>query len=105
LAIRSRKPIWTTAARADLIEDHAYIARENPFAADHFILDLYARVQSFAAAGLTGVNREEFGEEIRSMAYRERLIFFRINEIEMTVLRVLHGHQHVSSDDFTGGEH
>ncbi|WP_046600195.1 type II toxin-antitoxin system RelE/ParE family toxin [Neorhizobium galegae] len=101
--MKTRDAVWTTTARADLIEDHAYISLENPPAADRFVLDIFAKVHSFAELGLTGVERE-FGTGIRSFAYRERIIFFRISETELTVLRVLHGHQNVSPDDFTTNE-
>ncbi|UIK06743.1 type II toxin-antitoxin system RelE/ParE family toxin [Neorhizobium galegae] len=86
-----------------MIEDHAYISLENPPAADRFVLDIFAKVHSFAELCLTGVERE-FGTGIRSFAYRERIIFFRISETELTVLRVLHSHQNVSPDDFTTSE-
>lgn len=37
---------------------------------------------------------------LRSITYRERVIFFRIGESDLTVLRVLHGHQDISAKDF-----
>ncbi|MQB02892.1 type II toxin-antitoxin system RelE/ParE family toxin [Agrobacterium tumefaciens] len=37
---------------------------------------------------------------LRSIAYRERVIFFRVDEADLTVLRVLHGHQDISVKDF-----
>jgi plasmid stabilization system protein ParE len=37
---------------------------------------------------------------LRSISYRERVIFFRIDETDLTVLRVLHGHQDIPASDF-----
>jgi toxin ParE1/3/4 len=50
--------------------------------------------------GLTGVSKEDFGSGVRSIAYRERLIFFRVEDTELVILRVLHGHQDISDIDF-----
>ena len=90
----------TTRARRDLAEDHAYIETENPLAADRFALDIFNKIESIAALGLSGVSRSGYGAGLRSIAYRERVIFFRVDENELTVLRVLHGHQDISANDF-----
>ena len=86
--------------RADVVDDHDYIALFNPVAANRFTLALFAKIKSLAHLGLTGVARPEYGEDIHSIAYRERIIFFRIRENELIVVRVLHGHQEISPDDF-----
>ena len=87
-----------------MFEDHAYIARENIEAADRFFLDIYRKIEAFARTGLTGTSRGEFGKGIRSFAYRERVIFFNLSDTELTVLRVLHGRQNISADDFLSNE-
>ncbi|WP_395774825.1 type II toxin-antitoxin system RelE/ParE family toxin [Agrobacterium pusense] len=92
--------MWTTRARQDVAEDHAYIAMENPAAADRLALEIFDKVESLAALGLSGVSRSSYGAGLRSIAYRGRVIFFRVNENELTVLRVLHGHQDISADHF-----
>lgn len=99
-AIKTREPVWTTTARADLVEDHLYIAQDNPVAADRFVLDFDAKVRSFAQRGLSGVKRDEFGRDVRSFVYRDRVIVFLITDEELTVLRVLHGHQDISAIHF-----
>lgn len=98
--IKIRIPVWTTRARRDLVDDHAYIETENPPATDRLVLDIYNKIESTAALGLTGVSRSGYGVGIRSIAYRERVIFFRVSDSELTVMRVLHGHQDISADDF-----
>ncbi|WP_332303562.1 type II toxin-antitoxin system RelE/ParE family toxin [Rhizobium sp. GR12] len=98
--IKFRTPIWTTRARLDVAEDHAYIETENPVAADRLVLDIFSKIESVAALGLSGVSRSGYGVGLRSISYRERVIFFRIDEADLTVLRVLHGHQDISASDF-----
>lgn len=83
-----------------MAKDHAYIALQNVISADHLALEILRKVNSIANLGLTGVSRHEFGVGIRSVAYRERLIFFRVEEDELIVLRILHGHQDISTKDF-----
>ena len=84
-----------------MVEDHDYIQLHNPSAANRFTLDVFAKVRSLADLGLTGVDRPDCGEGIRSISYRERIIFFRVSDTALTILRVLHGHQDISPDLFT----
>ncbi|MGF9562430.1 type II toxin-antitoxin system RelE/ParE family toxin [Neorhizobium sp. JUb45] len=98
--MRTRVAVWTTKARADVVEDHDHIAFYNPVAATAFAREIFAKMRSAASLGLTGVDRSEYGEGLRSLAFRERIIFFHISETELTVVRVLHGHQDISSADF-----
>ncbi|MGK9050031.1 type II toxin-antitoxin system RelE/ParE family toxin [Neorhizobium petrolearium] len=87
-----------------MVDDHDYIALSSPLAASRFALSIFAKVRSLAELGLTGVSRSEFGEGLRSIAYRERIIFFRIRGNELVVVRVLHGHQEISPDYFKTDE-
>lgn len=63
-------------------------------------MSIFEKMKSTANLGLTGVSRSEYGDDIHSIAYRERIIFFRVRESELIVLRVMHGHQEISADDF-----
>lgn len=47
-----------------------------------------------------GVARPEHGQGLFAIAYRDRIIFFRASESELTVVRVLHGHKDISPEDF-----
>jgi toxin ParE1/3/4 len=92
--------VWTTTASEDLLEDYIYIARANPAAADRFVFDIDEKVRSFSHGGLTGIKRDELGTGLRSFAYRERIIVFLINDQELIVVRILHGHQDISAKNF-----
>ena len=87
-----------------MLDDHAYLDPINPVAADRLVLDIFAKVQSIADLGISGSARPEFGEGMRSITYRERIIFFHVSDSELTVLRVLHGHQDISPDYFKTDE-
>ncbi|WP_350225187.1 type II toxin-antitoxin system RelE/ParE family toxin [Agrobacterium sp. lyk4-40-TYG-31] len=98
--MKTRSTVWTTAARLDVAKDHAFIYEENIAAADRLARDIRRKAHSIAELGLTGVSKEAFGPGVRSIAYRERLIFFRVEDTELIILRVLHGHQNISNIDF-----
>lgn len=83
---------------------HAYINVYNPKAADRFVLDLYAKMQQVAGLGLTGVRQQDTGSEVRILPYRDRIIHFRVSSSHIRVLRILHGRQDISSDDFPESE-
>lgn len=83
-----------------MVENHDRIAFYNPAAATAFAREVFAKMRSVAGLGLTGVDRSEYGDGLRSLAYRERIIFFQISEAELTVVRVLHGHQDISIAHF-----
>ncbi|WP_353939157.1 type II toxin-antitoxin system RelE/ParE family toxin [uncultured Agrobacterium sp.] len=98
--IKVRVPVWSRTARLDVAIEHAYISVRNVASADRLALEIRRKVDSIAALGLTGVSRSDYGSGIRSIACRERLIFFRVVDDELIVLRVLHGHQDISAEDF-----
>ncbi|WP_160005912.1 type II toxin-antitoxin system RelE/ParE family toxin [Rhizobium sp. 18055] len=99
--MRRRRAIWSSSARSDLQQIHNHISLDNPQAADDFILDVYRKVRSLADLGIGGTNHEEFGIGIRSLAYRQRIIFFTMDDDCLFVVRILHGRRDISPDDFS----
>lgn len=104
MTIKSRKPIFSRAARADLRSIFRYIATRNPEAAASFILDINLKIRSIARSGFTGVTRDEIGPNLRSLPYRDRCIYFRVTDSHIYIVRVLHGRQDISSEDFPESE-
>ena len=98
--MRSRQLVISLRALDDLLADHNYVADFNPAAARRLLDDLNAKIISLAKLGLTGTARE-FIPGLRTFPYRNRCIYFVVTDSEMTVLRVLHGHQDISPDHFT----
>jgi plasmid stabilization system protein ParE len=91
----------STSARADLRAIHRHIAADNPTAANSFILDLNEKVRSFANLGLTGIERDGLGLGLRAFTYHDRCFYFRVTAESLLILRVLHGRQDTTPDDFT----
>jgi toxin ParE1/3/4 len=96
----SRKVEWTSAARDDLRSIYSYIAQLNPDFADAFILALYQKIETLARLGLTGTKTDHLRDDIRAFTFKERSFFIRVSDETITVLRVKHGRQDISPDDF-----
>ncbi len=97
----SRNVIWSSAARRDMQGIYFHIAQLSPSSADTFTLDLYRKIQSLTELGLTGSRPPGLGNVIRVFTYRDRRFFVRVSDQSLTVLRVMHGRQNISSDDFS----
>lgn len=79
------------AARSDLDELWFYIAQDNPDAADRFIRALVSRFPMLAAMPEMGLQREELAIRLRSFSIGNYVIFYRLMENGVEVVRVLHG--------------
>lgn len=92
--------VLTDTAKADLAEMYRYLKSDNPKAAKAFIDDLTKKLFSLAAAGVTGVPRDWISPGLRAFPYRERCFYFRIIDDALVVVRVLHGRQDVTTQEF-----
>jgi len=79
---------------------HDYIHEENPKAAKEFVKDLTEKLFSLAENGTTGHPRDWVSGGLRGFPYRERCFYFRIVEDRLVVVRILHGAQDVTTQDF-----
>ena len=79
------------AARNDLSDIATYIARDNPERAVSFIEELLARIEMVFERPLSFPARGELGAGVRSAIHGRYLIFFRVSERLIEILRVLHG--------------
>ena len=77
-------------AIADLHEIAAFIRRDNPARADSFTAELRAHARAVASHPLGYRTRAEFGMDIRVAGYRGYLLFYRVIDMEMRLLRVMH---------------
>jgi len=55
--------------------------------------------------GFTGQPRNELASGLRSVVYRERCIFYRIDSAQVRVVRVLHGRRDLGSQNFSDTDH
>ncbi|MCK7613960.1 type II toxin-antitoxin system RelE/ParE family toxin [Roseibium sediminicola] len=65
-----------------------------------FLADFTAKIDWIAKTGFTGVPRDRIRPGLRAYPYRERCIYFRVDESAVTILRVLHGRQDIEVQDF-----
>lgn len=84
-------------AEQDLEAIGDFIAQDNPHRALTFIAELRKQCAKIAASPKTFRLRPEFGDNIRSFAYGNYMIFFRENPEELCIVRVLHGAMDIES--------
>jgi toxin ParE1/3/4 len=85
------------AAAADLIEIHAYIAKDRPRAANRFLTAAHRGFEMLA--DMPGIGRERVSadpklKDVRSWpirGFRNFLVFYRPTEAGIEVMRVVHG--------------
>ena len=84
--------VISDAARIDLDDIWFYIASDSPANADRFLDRLVdVATGTLAAAPLSGREREEFGDGLRSLPVENYLIFYRVRDGAVEVLRIIHG--------------
>lgn len=82
---------FTPSAAADLREIHAYIARNNPENARRFIDRVKTACRSLVDAPGKGRARPEFGDSVLSFPFGNYIIFYKLTEEGVSILRVIHG--------------
>jgi toxin ParE1/3/4 len=81
---------FTESAERDLVDIGNFIARDSPAGAARFIARLEEHCQILAAHPLLGRPRDELAPELRSLAYRRYVIFYRALADGAEIVRVLH---------------
>ncbi len=74
-----------------------FIAQDNPHRALTFIAELRSQCAKIAASPKACRLRPELGENIRSFAYGNYVVFFQDNQEEQCIVRVLHGAMDIES--------
>ena|SRR5829696_311365 len=82
---------FSAAAERDLIDIGNFIARENPAAAAVLVERLEEHCQVLAAYPLIGRARDELAPGLRSLAFGRYVIFYRVPDDCVEIVRVLHG--------------
>jgi toxin ParE1/3/4 len=82
---------FTARARADLRAIIVTIARDNPARATSFIAELEQRCSALTGAPLAyGIVLRYRDKGIRRIVHGNYLIFYRVRDDQITILRVLH---------------
>ncbi|UVC11828.1 type II toxin-antitoxin system RelE/ParE family toxin [Rhizobium sp. TH2] len=92
--------VLSDRALDDLADIYNYVAAKNPIAAESLVAAITAKIVAMAAAGNSGVARDDILPGLRARPFRQRCIYFRVIGSEFYVLRVLHGRQDVGADLF-----
>ena len=82
---------FTPEAQADLRDIAYYIARRNPERAETFVDGIIVHCHEIAATPGVGRARDDIGRAMRSIPHGNYLIFYRVIDAGIEVLRVLHG--------------
>ncbi|MEJ0028142.1 MAG: type II toxin-antitoxin system RelE/ParE family toxin [Rhizomicrobium sp.] len=85
------KVYYTNRARLDLADLSEYIARDSPSNAEAFISKLMKKAERIALAPRIYRRRDDLAEDMRSAAFGNHLIFFRVSEEGIEILRIVHG--------------
>lgn len=82
-----------------------YIARDDLVAAKRLVDQISNRIEQIAQSGFTGVNRNWLSPDLRAIVYKNRCIYFVVRDDELHVVRVLHGREDTSPEDFIESNH
>ena len=102
--MRRRRFRLSEQAADDLSEIYDYIAKTNPKAAERVLNAIEATIRSVADLGLTGASRDDMNPDLRAVFFRNHLIYFRVTASHLLILRILHGRQDITSEDFPESE-
>ena len=93
------KARWADRAVADLEAIGDYIARDDPVAADRWVLKLIAAAERMATVPRAGRRVPEFErDDLRETFLRSYRIVYRVLEQGIQVLTVFEGHQRFPTD-------
>lgn len=83
------------AVAADLRDIGRFIARDNADRALTFVGELVDKCRSIAGRPRAGRLRPEIGEHVRSRAYKNYVILYRVEGDRVRILRIVHGSRDV----------
>ncbi|WP_372353025.1 type II toxin-antitoxin system RelE/ParE family toxin [Pararhizobium sp. BT-229] len=102
--ITSRNYRYSRRAIRDLAQIYNFIAKSDTIAADRLIEGIRRKVASIAHTGFTGVPRDDFAPGLRAFIHKNHCIYFQVTDSHLLIVRVLHGRQDLSSEDFPESE-
>ncbi len=97
--MRPRQLKMSFEALDDLLGMYDHIAAFDGLAARRFLDDINGKIEWIAKLGIAGSPRE-FIPGLRAFPYRNRCIYFFIDDERLSVLRVLHGRQKIELSHF-----
>lgn len=87
-------------AKSDLRGIHQYIQQDSIEESRRFIEDFAAKIEWIVEVDFTGSPRDYIAKGLRALPYRKRCIYYRSYSERVVILRVLHGAQDVTRQEF-----
>lgn len=87
-------------ARDDLVDLWEFIAEHDELAADRYIDHMRLRARELIRSPHLGRMRREIHPGIRSLLFRNHLIFYRVKKTSVQILCILHGSMDLPHQDF-----
>ena len=92
--------VWSPLALERVSEIALYIARDDPDAADRWVVSLFERVEQVQDFARSGRRVPEIGRvDIRELLYGNYRIIYRIESKRIAILTVRHGSQLLPVDE------
>ncbi len=90
-----RRVVVSPQAEQDLIDIWLYIAEDQPINADRFLDRLETQVSKLAEFVDMGVARDELAEALKSFPVGRYILFYRVTQEGVELVRVLHSSRDV----------
>jgi len=81
----------SSLAKSDLGEIWLFIAEDNVSVADRFIDELFSKFLILIEQPILGRDRQDVREGVRSLVCGKLVIFYKLTEGVVDIVRVLHG--------------
>ncbi len=81
----------------DIFEIWSYIAHNSFQAADRWMYDLTVQYNLISRQPFIGRQQDTIEEDLRSMPFGRYLIFYKVREEKIYIIRVLHSARNISS--------
>ena len=95
---KSRRVIWAPAAEKDLRGAwRHYVRVASPEVADQMLREITEAGERLAREALMWRSRDDVAPGLRSVLRQPYVIFYRVNEDDVEIIRVLHGRRDFSA--------
>ncbi len=86
-----KRLVFTPAARDDLLAIGLFIAEDNPQRAESFVAELEVKAALICKQPLSFPERADISPGVRAAVHGRYLLFFRVLDNDVRIVRILHG--------------
>ena len=91
----------TARAERDLIDIWLYVAVHSPDAADRLLDRIEERSGQLSRFPYSGVSRDDLLTGLRQLVVGRYLVFHKVSDANVDIVRVLNGRRDLSAEDFS----